>query len=698
MMVTSLESCQQGPPFSSYLRGPRTMKPIRSQTVDLGDENLSSYYDDSDREDDGGRRCSNPCLFPDGNNGYRPPTASNSCEALKHAVSALTRLDDFICEKLGSGFFSEVYKVAHRTTGKVMVLKMNTSTSNRPNMLREVQLMNRLSHPNILKFMGVCVHEGQLHALTEYINGGALDQLLAKDIELPWKTRISMALDVAMGMRYFHSRGVFHRDLTSKNILIKIEEDDVYTAIVADFGLAAKIPDPLDKTQLPIVGSPYWMGPEVLKGLPYNEKADVFSFGIILCEITARIEADPDILPRTQNFGLDYIAFSEMIEYCPLDFLHLAFRCCQIDPKKRPSYADNVECLLKMQHHLSNAGKIPKDRKEIKSHCKRSRSEDNILDSCNWASMDDDPTMTPMVVGQNMSMLDQFYTPGRANPFAQSNKFRDGKKMVGANRDQNSSTFDLPSPSSPLTPPCTPVTPQHHKRSKGRRRKCQSLPGSPLLLRRAAERFHQESIHGSSSQQQEIGFPMDLVANLGEFFLTTHANRFQNTDSDTSTSNVQFNPLDDGDSAIDLKSPPTESPRSRLASRRRAFRTKQRSIECSLLFSSTTAERESSVTRNQRDSAGLPSPKTSPVKSPQTPVMVQPPLPQSSSEPLVSPTSPVSRCNEVESAEVSSPICRQEYFFNTSQSSTDSTCSVRAAGSIELASYRVKKMGSCNKK
>ncbi|KAM5148290.1 dual specificity testis-specific protein kinase 2 [Mantella aurantiaca] len=395
---------------------------------------------------------------------------SSSYKALISAFSCLTRLDDFTCEKIGSGFFSEVFKVRHRTSDQVMALKMNKLSSNRANMLKEVQLMNRLSHPNILRFKGVCVHQGQLHALTE-------------------------------------------------NCLIKSDESG-YSAVVADFGLAEKIPDYSDGCEkLAVVGSPYWMAPEVLRDEPYNEKADIFSYGIILCEIIARIQADPDYLPRTENFGLDYDSFQHMVGDCPPDFLQVTFNCCNMDPKLRPSFVEIVKQLEEILSRLKNEESenerrannpeitetktLPKGLSEKSQGVKRlialppddkipqksPRPRRNITLS---RSQSDVFAQKPQ---RKINVQDPYYTPRKGgvrkvNPFNAREDLKGGKiKFFDMpSKSVISHVFDLHSPkmedeaggglARQLSSQDTADGPY------APRRRCRSLPVSPELLRR----------------------------------------------------------------------------------------------------------------------------------------------------------------------------------------------------------------------
>ena len=290
-----------------------------------------------------------------------------SYEALRCAVTELFRIDDFDQERLGEGFYSEVFKVTHKTSGQVMVLKKNKYRSNSLNSLKEIQLMNKLKHSNILKFEAVCVHEGQLHALTEFVEGGTLEELILNTCQpLSWSQRIKIGCDIAQGLQYLHSKGYFHRDLTSKNIFMK-KTNGALNAIIGDFGLATKIPAK-SEPKLFQVGSYWWMSPECINGAFYDQQSDIFSFGIIMCELIARIEADPDILPRTNNFGLEYRIFSEMCPDCPADYLKLTFTCVSIDPDTRPTSAqlcDSLDSLLGKQNDQDKVANKKKSGLEV---------------------------------------------------------------------------------------------------------------------------------------------------------------------------------------------------------------------------------------------------------------------------------------------------------------------------------------------
>ncbi|KAF4518228.1 hypothetical protein B566_EDAN006909 [Ephemera danica] len=319
-----------------------------------------------------------------------------------------------------------------------------------------------------------------------------------------------------------------------QNVLIKKnEETGDMTAVVGDFGLAAKIPDPRSRYRLPTVGSPYWMSPECLKGQWYDERSDVFSYGIVLCELIARVEADPDVMPRTENFGLDYIAFSQLCgPGVPPEFLQLAFLCCTYEPKSRPPFSEVVERLTVQLRAFDAPSRSPVEVAapvpQTPVDCKPSRavlgarSEEVIAEATVVAppegraavthasasrklshrrSLSEEvqiPFMAPsdkarchpmsprapaspppelpslVSVGESMVRRDPHYKPRQQaqNPFTALAQFRGARKLLGGDwgeGDSFSSCFELPSPYFSA-----------HTEDKSL-----SLPSSPTAMRRA---------------------------------------------------------------------------------------------------------------------------------------------------------------------------------------------------------------------
>ncbi|KAL3825805.1 hypothetical protein ACJIZ3_021834 [Penstemon smallii] len=256
-------------------------------------------------------------------------------------------------ERIGAGSFGTVHRAEWNGSDVAVKILMEQDfhAERFKEFLREVAIMKRLRHPNIVLFMGAVTEPPNLSIVTEYLSRGSLYRLLhkpgAKEV-LDERRRLSMAYDIAKGMNYLHKRNppIVHRDLKSPNLLV----DRKYTVKVCDFGLSRLKPNTYLSSKS-AAGTPEWMAPEVLRDEPSNEKSDLYSFGVILWEIATLQQPWGNLNPAQVVAA---VGFKGKRLEIPRDVNpHVAAiieSCWAKEPWKRPSFAsimDSLKALIK---------------------------------------------------------------------------------------------------------------------------------------------------------------------------------------------------------------------------------------------------------------------------------------------------------------------------------------------------------------
>jgi Protein kinase domain/P21-Rho-binding domain len=231
---------------------------------------------------------------PAGGGGARPNPESSTPDIGMGADGAEPTLKDLLNpadpltiysdqKKIGEGAAGEVFSATdNRTGGKVAVKKMPLSGQNAKLLVTEIAIMKNSVHDNVVEYFDSFMQGDTLWVVMEFMGGGCLTEILEQ-----WENGVKMdegmiayvCYATTAGLQYIHERNRFHRDIKSDNMLIG--EDGVIK--LADFGYAAQLSESKQKRNT-IVGTPYWMAPELIRGQNYDAKVDVWSTGIMLYE------------------------------------------------------------------------------------------------------------------------------------------------------------------------------------------------------------------------------------------------------------------------------------------------------------------------------------------------------------------------------------------------------------------------------